>query len=159
VLSSVEKLIQLMIGIKHKQPNQLNKVNKIKQIKLNSMMKNTFYIVFNLIYQLGSFFLFLYANTYLNEALVPKRLMWKDNKPRTDSVGLGGVVTIKTLALIVEAAVLILLIYFVNKLILSDTEEKDRRNVIANWTAKINIILSLCFIAILIWGSFRGYLW
>jgi len=123
------------------------------------MIKNTFYIIFNLIYQLGSFFFFLYTNTYLNEALVPKRLMWKDNKARTDSVGLGGVVTIKTVALFVEAAVLIILIYFVNKLILSDTEGVDRRNAIANRTAKINIILSLCFIAILIWGSFRGFLW
>jgi hypothetical protein len=123
------------------------------------MIKNTFYIIYNLIYQLCAFFFFLYANTYLNEALVPKSLMWKDNKARTDVAGLGGVATIKTLTLIVEAAVLILLIYFINKLVLSDTEGKDRRNVIANRTAKINIISSLCFITILIWGSFRGYLW
>jgi hypothetical protein len=123
------------------------------------MIKNTFYFIYNLIYQLGSFFFFLYANTYLNEALVPKSLMWKDNKPRMDSAGLGGVAIIKTLVLFVEAAVLILLIYFINKLILSDTEGTDRRNAIANKTAKINIILSIIFIAILIWGSFRGYLW
>ena len=48
--------------------------------------------------------------------------MWKDNKARTDVAGLGGVATIKTVTIIVEAAVLILLIYFINKLILSDTE-------------------------------------
>jgi hypothetical protein len=123
------------------------------------MIKNTFYIIYNLIYQIGCFFFFLYANTYVNEALVPKKLMWNDNKARTDSAGLGGVAIIKTVALLVEAVVLILLIYFINKLILSDTEGLDRRNAIANRTAKINIILSLCFIAILIWGSFRGYLW
>lgn len=122
------------------------------------MIKYTFYIIYNLIYQIGSFFFFLYANTYLNEALVPEMLMWKDNKERTDLASLYGVAAVKTLALLVEAVALILLIYFVNKLILSDTEGKVR-NVIANRTAKINIIVSLCFIAILIWGSFRGFLW
>jgi p-aminobenzoyl-glutamate transporter AbgT len=123
------------------------------------MRKNIFYVIYNLIYQLASFFFFLYANTYVNEAFVPQSLMWKDNKARTDSSGLGGVAAIKTLALVTEAVVLILLIYFVNRLILSDTEGKDRRNAIASRTAKINVIISLCFIVILIWGSFRGYLW
>jgi hypothetical protein len=122
-------------------------------------MKYIFYIVYNLIYQLGSFFFFLYSNTYLNEALVPESLMWKDKKPRADGAGLGGVAAIKTSALLVEAAILILLIYFINKLFLRGLKEKDSSNIIANRTAKINIISSLCFIAVLIWGSFRGFLW
>ena len=52
------------------------------------MIKNTFYIIFNLIYQLGSFFFFLYANTYLNEALVPKSLMWNIILPQIRTTGL-----------------------------------------------------------------------
>jgi hypothetical protein len=123
------------------------------------MVKYSFYIIYNVIYQLVSFFFFVYANTYLNEALVPKSLMWKNNRQRTDLAGVGGEAAIKTLILIVEAAVLILLIYMINKLVLSDRKEKDRGYVIANRTAKINIILSFCFIAILIWGSFRGFIW
>jgi len=73
--------------------------------------------------------------------------------------GLSGYATIKTLTLIAEAIVLILLIYIINRLVLSDTEEKESRVAITNRTAKINIILSFCFIALLIWGSFRGLIW
>lgn len=130
-----------------------------RQKQSKPMIKYTFYIIYNLIYQLGSFFFFLYANTFFNEALIPESLIWENNKERTDLTGLAGAATIKTLALLLEASVLILLIYFINKLVLSDTEGTDRRNAIANRTAKINTILSLCFIAILIWGSFRGFLW
>jgi hypothetical protein len=117
------------------------------------------YIVYNLVYQLLSFFFFLYANTYLNDALVPQNLMWKDNKPRTDAAGLGGAATIKTLALIIEAALLLLLIYILNQLFLKHIARKDKAKSVASRTAMINGILSFCFIAILIWGSFRGYLW
>jgi hypothetical protein len=123
------------------------------------MIKYAFYIIYNFVYQLCCLWFFLYANTYLNEVLVPESLIWKNNEQRTDLAGLGGAAAIKTSVLLIEAAVLILLIYFINKLILSDTEEKDSRNAIAKRTAKINIIASFCFIAILIWGSFRGYLW
>jgi hypothetical protein len=123
------------------------------------MFKRILFIVYNVVYQLGSFFFFLYANTYINEGLFPDNLMWKGDKPRTDSAGLVGVATIKTLALLVEAIVLILFMYFINKLILSASEGKEHRDIIINRTAKINIILSLCFIAILIWVSFSGYLW
>lgn len=108
---------------------------------------------------MGSFFFFLYSNTHLNEGLVPESLMWKDKEPRTDGAGLGGVAAIKTSALLVEATILILLMYFINKLFLRGLKEKDSINIIAKRTAKINMISSICFIAILIWGSFRGFLW
>ena len=123
------------------------------------MVKYTFYIIYNVIYQLGSFFFFLYANTYLNEGLVPKSFMLNADKERTGLTGLGGEAIVKTLALLGEAAILIIVIYIINQLILSDTEGKERRRGIANRTAKINVIASFCFIAILIWGSFRGFLW
>jgi len=122
-------------------------------------MKYTFYILYNLLYQLGSFFFFLYANTYLNEALVPESLMWKSSQPRTDRAGLTGVAAIKTSGLLVEAAFLILLIYFINRLFLNYIYGRNSPNKALNWMFKINIILSLCFIVVLIWGSFRGYLW
>lgn len=123
------------------------------------MMKYTIYIIYNLLYQLGAFFFFLYSNTYLNEAFVPESLMWNKNQPRTDRAGLGGVVVIKTSVLVVEAAILILVIFFINKAILRGFKGAYTPNIIANRTAKINIALSLCFIAILVWGSFRGFLW
>lgn len=123
------------------------------------MMKYIIYIIYNFIYQLVSCFFFLYANTFLNEALVPESLMWKGNQPRTDRAGLSGVAVIKTSALLIEAAVLILLVYFLNRWFLSYAWGKNSPNRVLSWTVRINIILSLCFMAVLIWGSFRGYLW
>lgn len=121
--------------------------------------KHMFYIVYNIAYQLVSFFCLLFANTYLNDRVVPERLMWKGDGRRMDKAGLSGYATIKALTLIGEAAVLILLIYIINRLVLTDTEGKEGRVFIANRTATINIILSFCFIAVLIWGSFRGLIW
>jgi hypothetical protein len=122
------------------------------------MLKYTFYIFYNLFLQLGVLLFFLYANTFLNEFFVPENLMWENNLPRIDFEGLGAVAIIKTSVLIVEAAVLILLIYLVNKIYLKYNYEKKGDHILI-WTIKINIILSLLFITFLIYGSFRGFLW
>lgn len=119
------------------------------------MRKHFLYVFYNIIYQLICFWVLLYANTYLNDGIVPKNLMWKDDKRRVDTNGLIGYATIKTLSLTGEAIILLLIIYVINQLILSDTEENIQRRIIANRTAKVEIIASLVFIAILIWGSFR----
>ena len=91
--------------------------------------------------------------------IVPVSLMWKNNNRRMDTTGLLGYASIKTLALLVEAALLILITYAINQAILSDTEDKTSRNAIANRTAKRHIIATVCFIIILIAGSFKGSLW
>jgi hypothetical protein len=122
------------------------------------MIKKIFYISYNIFYQLVSFFFLLYFNTFINERLVPGRLMWNNNQPRTDREGLAVVAIIKSSALLIEAAILIFISYSINRLLLR-TNLADRGNVIAKRTFKINIITSLCFIAILIWGSFNGFLW
>lgn len=123
------------------------------------MMKYAFYIIYNFVYQLGSCFFFLYANTYLNEALVPESLMWRGDQPRTDQSGLARVAMIKTSALLFEAAILILVIYFLNKWFLSYALPNKSPSKILGWTLRINIAVCVCFISILIWGSFKGYLW
>jgi hypothetical protein len=118
------------------------------------MSKYIFYIVYNLIYQLASFWLLLYVGIYFNLRFIPDSLMWKNNKPRTDFAGLTGVATIDALLFLLEATILIVLIYFVNKLFLRGSKGADR-DIIAKRTAKINAILSLCFIAILIWDIYK----
>jgi hypothetical protein len=60
---------------------------------------------------------------------------------------------ILSIILIVEAILLILFIYAINQLILSASEEKDRRIAITNKTAKINAISSFCFLALLTSGG------
>jgi uncharacterized protein YqhQ len=119
------------------------------------MIKYIIYIVYNLIYQLVSFWLLLYIGIYFNVRFIPESLMWKNNKPRTDLAGLTGVAAIDVLLFLLEATVLILLIYFVNKLFLRGSKGADHRDIIAKRTAKINAILLLCFIAILIWDIFK----
>ncbi|HEV2354678.1 MAG TPA: hypothetical protein VGR89_10560 [Puia sp.] len=100
-----------------------------------------------------SFWLLLYLGIYFNVRFIPDSLMWKNNKPRTDLAGLIGVASIDALLFLLEAAALISLIYFVNKLFLRGGKGTDR--ITAKRTAKINAILSLCFIAILIWDIFK----
>ena len=123
------------------------------------MSKYTFYIFYNLLSQLGFLFFFLYANTFLNEFLVPEGLMWKNNLPREDFEGLGSVAIIKTSMLFVEATILIMLIYVLNKFYLNNVIEKNKVEKILNGTLKTNIILSLIFITFLIYASFSGFLW
>jgi hypothetical protein len=123
------------------------------------MIKYSFYIAYNLIYQVLSFCFFVYANTYINEAFVPDSFIWENNQRRIDKAGLAGAAIFQTLILLIEAAILILLIYFINKLFLNYTFGKNTNNKILIWTIRINIILSICFIAFLMWGSFKGYLW
>jgi hypothetical protein len=78
------------------------------------------------------------ANAYLNDLIIPDNLIWKNNNP-----------VIKTLELMIEAALFILPIYAINQEVLSDTEDKRNRNAIANRTVKIHIIVTLIFIIVL----------
>ncbi|MBF9254120.1 hypothetical protein I2I11_12520 [Pontibacter sp. 172403-2] len=131
-----------------------NRLHPVKRIA-----KYIFYIIYNVIYQIVSFWFLLYLDVYINGGIIPNSFIWKNNLPRTDLTGLVSTAIVHILILSVEAAFLILFIYFVNKLVLGDTERGNFRNTVINRTAKINTISFLGFIAVLIWGSFRGYLW
>jgi hypothetical protein len=113
-------------------------------------MKYTFYIIYNVLYQIFSFWLLLLLGTYYNEVLVSGCLFWKSKKERED---LAAFVPVKIFTLIVEAIILVSIIYVINQLILSDTEEKSRRISIANRTAIIDLVASFIFLAICICGS------
>jgi hypothetical protein len=124
------------------------------------MIKYIFYTLYNLVFQGLLLFYLVYANTYQNEIFIPDSIMWNnDNKLRTDTSGMAVRAIIQTLALIAEATILILIIYLVNKLYLKIVNSMNNQRRILNWTLKGNIILTICFIGVLIWGSFSGYLW
>jgi hypothetical protein len=97
----------------------------------------------------------LYLGIYYNALLIPDSFIWKDNKPRTDLMSYTKAATIQALLLITEAGVLILVIYVINKLIIGDSESKQGSYDIANQTAKINIIVTICFIIFVLIGSFK----
>jgi hypothetical protein len=75
------------------------------------------------------------ANAYFNDLIVPDSLMWKSNNP-----------VIKTVELLIEAALFILCIYAINRETLGDTADKNNRNAIINRTVKIHIIITMIFI-------------
>jgi len=113
-------------------------------------MKYAFYIVYNVLYQIFSFWLLLLVGTYYNEVIISACLFWENPK---ESADFSRYEPIKALALIIEAAILILLIYGVNQSILSDTEVKARRVSIANRTAIVNIVVTLIFLCLMIFSD------
>jgi|GEM_PF-3559609 len=113
-------------------------------------MKLAFYIIYNFLYQIFSFWLLLLVGTYYNEGIISACLFWKTDKGSAVIAQYG---PIKAFAFIIEAAILITLIYIVNRLILSDTEIKSRSLRIANRTAVINIIASLFFLGLMIFSK------
>lgn len=115
-------------------------------------MTKSIYVAINIIYQLLVVYCLLYANTYINHVAVPDNLLWKDNHPRVDMAGMAGVATIKTLILIVEGGLILLLVNHMNRSVLNDAKFVKR-------TLQVNAITTTGFIGILIWASFKGYLW
>jgi hypothetical protein len=113
-------------------------------------MKYTFYIFYNVLYQLFLFWLLLLVGTYYNGVIISSILFWKSPK---ESADLSQSELVKALFLLLEAAILLLLIYIANQLILSDSEIKARRISIANRTALVNTILTVIFLALMIFSS------
>jgi hypothetical protein len=120
-------------------------------------IKYVFYLLYNLLYQVLIILFCVFANTYLNEVLVPSNLMWKNNRLRTDHKAVLITATIKAIAVLAEASILIILIYSINRLFLNYAFDKNRSISVAKLTAKTNIVLAIIFIVILIWGSYRIY--
>jgi len=66
-------------------------------------------------------------------------------------MGLVGSAIIKILVLIVQGGFFLLIAFIINRSVMS--------NGIIKRTLKLQMIATICFILILIWGSFNGYLW
>ena len=113
-------------------------------------MKYTFYIVYNVLYQLFSFWLLLLVGTYYNEFLISKCLFWLNSK---ESADLARYESIKAFTLFIEAAILISLIYVANRSTLSDTETKARTVSIANRTVTVSIVVTLIFLCLMIFSN------
>jgi hypothetical protein len=109
-------------------------------------MERPVYKIFNVIYQIIILWGLFIANIF-NELIVPKN---------TSDIGK---LFIKTAALLFEATILLLIVYVINQAVLSDTENKNSRNQIANRTSKRQIIVTLCFIIIVIYVSFKDTIW
>lgn len=99
------------------------------------MVKYLLYGVLNLFFFLVTLFCLLYASTYINLRLVP------DGLHKDSLLGF-----INIIMVLIEAAVMIFLIYLVNKLMLKDDYNAVNAKSIALKTAGITYGLIVCII-------------
>lgn len=77
-----------------------------------SMISYIVYVIYNFIIQVGIIGFLFYANTYLNEFIIPSSLRWKNGRLRED---LTAFALVQALILILEALLLIFLLHLFNK--------------------------------------------
>mgnify|MGYP001555326161 CR=1 FL=1 len=93
------------------------------------MKKYFLYWILNIFFLLITLFCLLYINTYLNEFLLPNRLLRDDVISGSTRIGL----------VLIEAVIFISIFYIVNQLILKYDYNSDNRKSIAMKTAAINL--------------------
>ncbi len=132
-------------------PNQqAHSQEKTKTNKL--MMSYIIYGIYNLVFQIASIGFLFYANTYLNGFIIPDRLRWKNGELREDLTGLA---VAQAAVLIIEAALLLLLIYRVNKWYLSSVANAGDPGKIAIWMAGIYAVITLGLIIVTTYLNFK----
>lgn len=109
-------------------------------------MNYIIYFAYNIIYEIFSIWFLLYANTYLNELLLPKNLKWFNGNLRSD---LATFFYAKSILLIIEFILLLIIIVSINKWYLNRIFF-DKNSLILNWTVSIYLIITLLFVLLLI---------
>lgn len=115
-------------------------------------MSYILYGLYNVIYQIVSIAFLFFANTYLNSFIIPDSLKWRDGKLRED---LGGLATAQTIILLVEAALLMFLMLYINRRFLTGIAKASNANSIALWTAGVYGLITVGFILFLIYTAFK----
>ncbi len=100
------------------------------------MKRHVGYIVYNVLYQLFCFWLLLLFGTYYNGLILP------DSEQEN--------MVLRFLIMLLEATVLVAMIYLVNNAVLSDIENKRERHLIAMRTLWTNIIACIGFLLLMI---------
>lgn len=110
------------------------------------------YGIYNLLFQIASIGFLFYANTYLNGFIIPDRLRWKNGELKEDLTGLAFA---QATVLIIEAALLLLLIYYVNKWYLSSVAGASDPVKIALWTAGVYAVITVGIIVVTTYLNFK----
>lgn len=110
------------------------------------------YSIYNIVYQFLTLGFLFFANTYLNGFLIPSSLKWSDGKLREDLTGLA---IAQSVILILEAVLLMLLMFYINKRFLSNAAKVNNGTEIATWTAGAYLLITLSFIGSIIYASFK----
>jgi hypothetical protein len=116
------------------------------------MISYIIYGIYNLVFQIVSIGFLFYVNTYLNGFIIPDRLRWKNGELRED---LPSLAFAQATVLIIEAALLLLLIYYVNKWYLSNVVGVSDPGKIALWTAGIYAVITVGVILVTTYLNFK----
>jgi hypothetical protein len=112
------------------------------------MMNNIIYVIYNLIYQVITICILFYANTFLNWSFIPNSLQRKEGD-------LTGVMIAQILVLIIEAVLLMLIIYFINKWYLVNMAKVSNPRSFAMWTAAIYAAINITMIIFVVVSFYR----
>ena len=115
------------------------------------MFNYIIYGAYNLIYQIISVFLLLYVNTYINTLLLPDSLRWKNGQLRED---LSGLMIANTILLIVETALLVILLYYLNKQYINAFKGSDHYKI-AWWTTGVYAAVTLMIVVFSTYLNYR----
>ena len=110
------------------------------------------YSIYNIVYQFLTLGFLFFANTYLNGFLIPSNLKWSDGKLRKDLTDLA---IAQSVILVLEAVVLMLLMFYINKRFLSNAAKVNNGTEIATWTAGAYLLITLCFVGFVIYSGFK----
>lgn len=113
------------------------------------MISYIIYGLYNLIYQVLSICFLFYANTYINDFFIPDSFRWKDGKLREDLTAL---TITQASILVIEAALLMFLIHYVNKWYLLSIAKSTNSQSIAAWTTGSYSVITLAFLIYFIYA-------
>jgi hypothetical protein len=116
------------------------------------MLSYIIYGIYNLLFQIATIGFLFYANTYLNVFIIPDSLRWKNNALKED---LSGLAYAQATVLTIEAALLLILIYFFNKWYLSRVVGVSDTVKVALWTAGIYAVITLAIIVVTTYLNFK----
>lgn len=116
------------------------------------MISNIVYGLYNLICQVLLVYFLWFANTYLNDVFIPDRFLWEDGN---QGGGLLPAALVQITVLLLEAALLIALIYFFNKWYLSKIANVKDPIRLAGLTAGIYSVVTVSIIFIASYLNFR----
>jgi hypothetical protein len=111
------------------------------------------YVVYNLFYEAVSVILILYAETYLNGFLIPDKFLWNKDGTKREHPIIWATIE-DTILLCMEGALLLILIYFINKWFLVNLAKLSRVDIILKWTEIVLAICTLIFICSIIFGFY-----
>ncbi len=116
-------------------------------------MKYAVYIIYNLVYEFISFYIILFAETYLNGFLIPDKFIWNEDGTKRQHPVIWATIE-DTILLCIEGALLLILIYFINKWFLINFIKSSGANAILKWTMGVLTICTIVFICSILFGFY-----